>query len=133
MLPKSIRQKWNQLKPWQKIALITLPILTILGSLVPDEPQTQREPSIWDQTNSHGITGSQFVEACQKTAATQLLQNPQTAKHPVLLDQSLPALANDLIWIHVTWIEGSNNLGQTARIQYRCVINIENQLSITPL
>lgn len=132
----NIPKWWSQLKPWQKIATVIF-ILFIIGIFVPEEPQPQttqqpKQPSIWEQTNSHGITGSQFVEACQKHAATQLLQNPETAKHPGLLDQSLPVLVNDA-WLYITWIEGSSAIGQTARIQYRCNINIENQLSITPL
>jgi hypothetical protein len=68
----------------------------------------------------NGVTGQEFIDFCMDNAGAQLLTNPQTAKHPNLLQQNAPYLSTLNDWAWQGWVEGANLYGVTGRVNYVC-------------
>lgn len=113
------------------ITLSILVVLIMIGALFPSPEETESTTTASPATSPtreesplkkrhNGFTGRQFVDFCLENAATELLRNPLTAKHPNLLQQNDPYISNQGDWAWRGWVEGQNAYGVKARVNYAC-------------
>lgn len=113
------------------ITLSILAVLMVIGALFPSPEETESTTTASPTTpptreesplkkHHNGFTGREFVDFCLENAATELLQNPQTAKHPNLFQRNDPYISSLGDWAWSSWVEGANLYGVQGRINYAC-------------